>query len=447
MHIITNGAKNFLLIFLVGFSIYQTGELWLRDSLSHNFFYTLFAQSDTEPNNHKSSFVLPYRIITSIGNNRFNIKFSGVSESPKRQLVDHAIASLLSGGEYVATHDGIDFSRFLSYRSIIYEYSFSMPTEPFVRVLGEGTSVLTHFEYFDSIVVVPSPSASNLVYFIFMDTKNDRAYEYKLAQSSLHDILNREIQAAHRNLSIYQIDYISSKLMGLNFRTNIFLPRWRNQEYEHNMVNIINNHYDTQPLLPVIGRNLYMFFENPAAIWPNTRDNVFIYSDENIVVQYFQNGVLEYINYRQGTVQGDLLSDFDVARRFLSRDTMVTNEFFLAGFTEQEDMRVFYFDYVINNFPIVFTERFREDMGVPDLQHAIEITVQNGIVTRYRKIAYSFEMHSSATQIISTDLITVVDDVSGKNIRNINFGYNIFRRDSSTVNNLMSLEWFVDLYS
>lgn len=444
MQVITNNAKNLLLVFLVGFSIYQTAELWLRDSLSRNFFYVLLAQYNTGANANINNFVLPYRIVTSIGNNRFDIMYTGVSESNKRQLVDYAITVALNDGEYIATHETIDFNRVLSYRSIIYEYRFSMPTETFVRVLAEGTDMLaSEFSYFNSVAVIPSPNASNLVYFIFMDTENNRAYEYQVIRSSLHDMLNREIQNSHRNLSAYQIYYVSSELMGLDFRTNIFLPRWRGQEYEYNMVRILNNHYEIQPTVSAVGRNLYMFFENPAAVWSNIRDNIFIYSDENIVVQYFQNGVLEYINYRHGTTQGDLLSDFDVATRFLSSDTMVINETFLAGFTEAENKRVFYFDYVINNFPIIFTDRFKQDMGLTDLSHAIEITVQNGIVTRYRKIAYSFEV-AQEMQIINADLITVVDDIVGRNVSDISFGYNIFKIDRNSDSNFMTLEWIVN---
>jgi len=444
--VITDKLKNFLLVFLIGFSVYQTAELWLRDSLSRNFLHTLLAEYSVSPSTNIKNFVLPSRIITSIGNNRFDVMYTGIPESQKRNLVDYAISIALNEGEYVATYHPIDFNRFLSYRSIIYEYRFNMPIDTFTEVLANNSDMVLGFNYLNSIIIVPSPNASNLIYFIFIDNENNTAYEFRVTRGSLHEALSREIQNSHRNLSSYQIYYVSSELMGFDFGTNIFLPRWRGQEYEHKKINIINNYYyETNPSLSTVGRNLYMFFENQAAVWANNRDDIFIYSDENIVVQYFQNGILEYINYRQGTTQGNLLSDFDVAKRFISRDTMIINEFFLAGFSEKEHERVFYFDYTINNFPIIFTEAFKKHMGITDLNHAIEVTVQNGIVTRYRKIAYSFEIYEDSLYKANIDLITVVDGISGESISNISFGYNIFKIDRASRNNLMHLEWVIDI--
>lgn len=438
-------GKNILLLFLIVYSIYQTAELWLRDSPSRNFFYTLFSQYNTSLNAELQNFASPYRIITSIGGNRFEILYSNISDTHIRQLLDNAITLALMEGEFVTTHDTIDYNTFLGYRSFIYEYNFSMPTETFVSIFPEQSNILTEqFEYFNSIVIAPSPSTSNLLYFIFIDTYNDKAYEYRLVRSGLHDTINREIQNTHRILSSNQIYYVSSKLMGLNFNQNIFLPTWREQGYIYNSVNIYNNHYEGKPLLPLVGRNLYMFFDNPASVWQDNRNGILTYSDENIVVQYFPDNTLEYINYRQGTTQGDLVSDFDTAIRFINRDTMVINEFYLSNYIEENNRRIFYFDYVINNLPIVLTKDFLHDISITDLEHAIEVTVENGIVTRYRKIAYSFELNQHETSMINTDLINIVNNIGNEEVLNIYFGYNKLRNIEENNIGSVSIEWIIE---
>lgn len=450
MYLIKNKVKDLFLFFLILFSLFQTAELWLSESISRNSVFSFVNRYNFTPNSQLQGFMQPYRIVTSLGgigsNHRFKITYERLQESHKRQLIDYSITLFLSEGQYVATHDTIDYARYLSYRSFIYEYSFNVPTNLFVEVFSPNSNLLKdRFDYFNRVLIAPSSTSSSLVYFIFMDTYNNMAYEYKLVRSGLNDMLNRELQNQHRNWSQEEdIYYVSSKLLGgLNLNNNIFLPMWRGQQYKYNPVRVVNRHYDTEPLIQVIGNNLSMFFDNPDSVWPNNRNGVFIFSDQNIVVQYHANNIVEYINYRQGTSQGDLLSDYKTAIRFISADTMVTNQFYLADFTQKNDKTIFYFNYIINNMPLIFTDEFKQDMGLNDISHAIEVTVERGVVSRYRKIAYTFEVDENITKTMDINLIDVVNRIAGLNVHNIRFGYNLSINHNIYEEHLLYLQWII----
>jgi len=409
-----NNAKTIFLVFLISLSIYQIGELWLRDVLSRNFFYTVFADRST--GTATDYFMTPSRMLINIGSLRFSTIYNPIGHEAKN-TADSVLSALFSSGEFVQTHEDIDYFALLSNRSIVYQYRFNMPSVVFADFFAADEGFFS-FLSFNSVVIIPSDVATNLIHVYFVD--NYIMHEFRLI-SPLHNTLNVQIQNANREAGT--LYYASSKLMGFTFEGNIFLPRWPGHTV------LIQSMVESN-----IGeRNISDFFSTPSSVWADERDGMFVYSDENQVLRFNTNNTVEYVNYRRSSENSSLAMDFGAAKRFIGRDTTVVNDIFLARITDMGDVRVFYFDYTINNFPILLSRGVRENTG---LNHAIEVTVENGVVSRYRKIAYTFEVTPDFV-VQRTDALTLINSIGDYNVQDIFFGYIL--NSSGEVN----LDWLV----
>jgi len=399
-----NTAKNICLVFLTALSIYQISQLWLVESISHNFFYANLNHI-VEP--HNDYFKRPTRILTNLGElggNRFNVLYETL-DSNILDILNNIFDEVLSNGELVSMHDTIEKNNLLQNSNIIWEYSFNVPA----RIL----SVPIGLDYFDSVVFVPSTAASNLVYMFFVDNARDKAAQFNLVSLRNRDILNALIQASYREIADFH--YASSLIMGFDFDKNIFLPMWRGNTFSFYDVIMQNSFVDQ----PNIRANITSFFENPNAVWGSRRYGVYIFGDANQVVRYFDNDTLEFVSHRQGLSPLGLEADFDIAVSFINRDPLVVNDFYLTRFEEDYNKRVFYFDYIVENFPIILSESFKAKTG---LNHALEVTVENGIVTRYRKIAHNFIVSDNVSEI-RENAITLVNNMEDITPNDIRFGY------------------------
>ncbi|MDR2649359.1 MAG: hypothetical protein LBB94_06530, partial [Clostridiales bacterium] len=60
-----------------------------------------------------------------------------------------------------------------------------------------------------------------------------------------------------------------------------------------------------------------------------------------------------------------------------------------ADFEQNEDGFTFYFDYVINNFPVILSDEYKRG-GSAAMKHTLEVTIRDGNVANYRKLVYNF---------------------------------------------------------
>jgi len=136
------------------------------------------------------------------------------------------------------------------------------------------------------------------------------------------------------------------------------------------------------------------FFDNPAAVIPGTGvDGIYTFSTQNTMVRYLENSVLEYTSYRTigRTASENFMADFSAALDFVNNDPNVINEFRLRNYEPRGRTHVFWFDYVIDNRPIVLTEEWYTGARCNEpLLAPIEVIVDRGRVVRCRRIAYTF---------------------------------------------------------
>ena len=69
---------NFIIVALVITAIYQTGELWLGNTYSHNFFYSLFtsARRNSGTTDDIYEIIEPEKTVVGYGNKKFNMLYS-----------------------------------------------------------------------------------------------------------------------------------------------------------------------------------------------------------------------------------------------------------------------------------------------------------------------------------------------------------------------------------
>jgi hypothetical protein len=231
------------------------------------------------------------------------------------------------------------------------------------------------------------------------------------------------------------IIYNSSVLSGLDLgNRNIFIAGFTEEGYRYPILNIVNPYAETELLMGVIEQHINVFFDNPSAKRSFMGEhNVYTFADTTTVVRYFQNNVLEYSRYRIGIGEVGLIGSFNVALNFIESDDHIVDEFFLAGFKQIDDEYVFYFDYIIENLPLILPEEYvGSDLpsGHTSINHAIEVTVREGLVVNYRKIVYNFipDIISHRTRLdfesVLPRVLAPLND-SGEEITAIILGYKI----------------------
>ena len=379
-------VKSGLISLLCGLAIYLSSQLWFANTSSRNFFYTFFTRAEHQESNNDKFFVQPYRLITNYGNNMFGIQYSGMGLNKLRESCDEAFAGMLKEGRHLEAK-AINYAEVFGPPGYIYEYAFNMPSDVFALGYSKSSAPL-NLEYINSIVFLP-PDAKRHVTIIWLLDEVNMLMSGFSADNPLIPV-STDPGELYREI-IYESSILSS--YGLSDK-NTFIAKQMSTGYKYLSVSITNPYAKNELLMGDIEKNVNVFFENPAAKLTYMGDkDIYTYVDANTVVKYYQNDILEYSNYRADSVSANLLGSFGIALNFIKSDELVVNEYYLAGFEEDGKEFSFYFDYVVNNFPMILPNEYKigdKQSGSAAINHAIEVTVREGNVTNYKKIVYNF---------------------------------------------------------
>lgn len=386
--------KSFFLSVLIVLAIFQTSELWFRNS-NRNFFDVFFNFQDLALANQDVGawgeyFVVPTRLLTTTGGNRFFVEYAPVPAGIN-SLWQVVISALSEDWQTVEPLD----VRIFNQRSVLYTYNFYMPTFVFLEHFGISQSentLDTVLPFFNHILFVPSTTASNIVYiyFVGLDQGNMPTMVSYTVTTNLHNVLVGHIQTMSINRNIDDLYYSSTEIIGFEFEQNMFLPHWRGPGLIYNP--LVASPAMEGATVEDIAHRLSVFFSNPARVWSDYRDGAFVLGDYNSVV-VLHNHRVEYTNHASiGTNQG-FLRDFDIAKNFLNFvNTLDDNQgrFFLSWFESAYDTTTFYFDYVINGMR-VYLDNSRDEHG-----HWASVSVSGGIVTNFNQILLDVQIESQA---------------------------------------------------
>lgn len=443
-----NRAKNFIITFFVILAVYQTAGLWFEGFSSHNFFYTIFAGNKQASMQGEVRFTLK-NIIVNQGNNKFLAVYNDIYDSDYKPVFDKAVKLGIKKGNYIE-NSVIDWKQVLQNKCFIYQYNFKLNGNDVKKLFNVNSRYLDKIEKFDSIIIIPSANVPESLKIIFADSDSAKTCHFELKKNDIISEANSYFTYFEQSDNLF---YISSIQSGFKlFGKNIFIPRWTDDGYSYNTVRKINllEEDGGGVLLNSLDKIADAFFDNPAAKWTSTVNGVYTYSDENTVVKYFTNGVLEYSNYKSGdsASEFDFYDDYMTAVDFLINDRNIENEYYLSGYSVDENEAVYRFDYKINNMPIEFTDAL---IAQTSMASAIEVTVSGQRVTKYRRYMYKFEINDDEQKFADVDfldaidyILTVKQDGAEYNetdlINNINMAYAAGIDDES-----IGIKWFIDL--
>ena len=454
--------KNILILSLSLLSIHLSGRLWFEDISGRNFFYFF---DTANPNRVITAQVredarqtLFFRTIVGLGNDTFHVNYT--RNSAESNLINTIIHAALHEGTHVNSQP-VDWIALLSGRTLIYEYRVAIPADTILAMHYDGSnqSFVNRVNYIDMIIAVPSSRTGGIVQVYFINTSDNMSHQYTFSSQAITASIGNLIDDLRFNDQ--SLFYISSAQNGFNiFGSNLFIPQWINNTYAFNTISF-SSPFGSNPSIADIEPIINRFFENPSLrATPYSREYTdelgvthvkeHIFSSDTTVIKLYPNFILEYSNFRRSSrVHQSFTEAYAHAMNFLSRDETLLNDIFLVHYESIDSGYTFFFDYIVNNFPILLPASFRADTG---LSHAIQLTVQNNIVTSYRRFVAEFtvnpDIYLKASVTFWETIDTTLDahfspdcDTTGALIKNMVLGYRLADREDR----VMALAWQVEI--
>ena len=384
-------VKSVLIIALAVLAIYQTSQLWFVNLANRNFFLFLSARFTPSVPDGYREFVRPMRYIYGAGDGRFTIEYTGLMEIPPRIYFDNVLSELFDSGTFAGESE-TDFNRLLSRPVLIYEYAFPMPGDVFPLGFNQRTGAFLTtrgITEFTSVVIWP-PYAGNTRLSVFF-INGDRTWEFGMDSAT-----GAGFKFTIHPASTMGLHFVSAALEGYeHLPHDTFIARTGQLGNFPADLIVVTNPYLTHigPSMHFIRNQVVHFFDNPATI--NSRvggDGIWTFNNIHTTVRYFYTHVLEYNSFRprRQNVTTSLMDDFSAALAFIEEDRHVINEIFLTGFEPRGAGYVFWFGYIVNNFPILMPYGWAVSSPTDILPAPIEVVVEQGRVVFYRRLAHNF---------------------------------------------------------
>ena len=431
--------KNIIIIVLIFLAVYQTSQLWFEDSAGTSILANIYKPREAAPESGlKRHFAYPMRVVTGAGDGKFFSSYS-MAENAVLKLCDEMIEEALASATIEAV-SRINWTDSLSGAVVVYEYNFPIKSAEFIKATGfRNSSLSSAIDSFDTIFI--QADEANRVIITFYDSVSETCARTNgnLLIKNTHEFLAIIGEVVNeRSGGIY---YEASILAGIESQKNFFIPAWDEKGCYYVLGRIDTDYYDSSMGVEksAIRSNLMTFFDNPSAVYDATTDTI-ASGDENTIVKYYSNDVLEYTSYKWDSKNTDLLDDYAVALDFIEkRDVLMTNEIYLSHCYELKGERHFYFDYVVNDLPVIFAAQLKSSMQ-DQLSSGIKVVVREGSLVGYTRLAYSFsvmEEHDLATWDIPGYIAGSGTDLN--DFKSITLGYSTNGIDLIEGNNRMSL--------
>lgn len=403
-----NITKNFIITFFVILAVYQTSELWFEGSSNHNFFYSFF-NNQGKANDDGMLYSLD-NIIVNKGSDRFICIKNDIYKNEYKNIFDNAVKITMKNGGALSETE-FDWNELLSQRSVVYRYSVQIDKKSIADMFGFDEALLGGLsDSVNTIVIVPRTAANpeNIVVG-FGNSQTGKGSFYSVEKNQYTYTVYNAIDSISADTDIY---YTSSVKNGLDiFMGNVFIPQWNGGRFAYYPIKaqdpFINNGEFQKTKLE---HSADVFFDNPFSKWTTVSDGVYTYSDENTVVKYYDNGIIEYYNYsaEKNNTGNDFYSQYKNAVSVIKRDSGINNEYYLSGYSSDNEKTVFYFDYKINGFSLKLSDDLKKSTGMGSV---IEVNINQGRVSKYRRYVRDFSVDASGKISVEKGFLKAVDEV------------------------------------
>lgn len=402
-----NKMKSFVIIILVIAAVYQTGLLWLEDTASHNFFYTVFGLGgQKEFTAEENVLLLPSKFVIGSGNKKYTVAYANSIE--KEAVLSEGndlLQEVLMQSETSTVKQTIPWEEILEEKCLLLEYHFFIPVSEYFENYNKKFLIPT-IKSFDCIALVPSKTGNGTTNVYFINTSLGEYCNMSINKSRISTKLHAMLEAKQSDLT-----YVSTKQSGFNlFRDSVFVPQWKGDSLPYRSVMEIN------PFMKDGSINRYFlensvdsFFKNLEADWNRVDETgTFVFSDETVVVRYYPKGILEYYSY--GTydteIKTDIVTGYQICKNFMNNDTSLETETYLSDVEINGNEILYYFDYTIDNYPVLLSEAVQKEFDMP---HAIEFCVRGNSVRKYKRYAHNFKAVDIKDKEISVEFLGALD--------------------------------------
>lgn len=90
----------------------------------------------------------------------------------------------------------------------------------------------------------------------------------------------------------------------------------------------------------------------------------------------------------------------------MNNDTSLETETYLSGIEINGNEIFYYFDYTVDNYPILLSEAVQKEFDMP---HAIEFCVRGNSVRKYKRYAHNFKAVDIKDKEISVEFLGALD--------------------------------------
>jgi hypothetical protein len=369
--------KSLLIITLAALAVYQTGYLWFVSFTNRSVFMYFSSFFDRPVPVGFDNIVRPTRVIFGNGDGRFDIRY-GVNISEADDNIREILRRGVFGGTSPAQTVWADI---VASPVILYEYAFVIRSDIFSLAFNQRDNALLAdrgINRFHTIAITPS----GVVFFA-----DETAWTFTLPSGEFY----------------FPFYDINPNFYFVHDHSNVFIPRINNGWPFHPL--LITNPYTNRSgevQIDPVNSQIAHFFDNPAMRNPRMVGNVITISTTNTVVRYLPGDVLEFNCFRpiRRSDSPDFMTDFSAALAFINNDhNAAAHHFYLAQYQMRGRTHIFWFNYIIGEpesggFPLIAPPTGWGTANEP-LYFPIEVTVDHGRVTRYRKTAFVFELDKS----------------------------------------------------
>ena len=90
----------------------------------------------------------------------------------------------------------------------------------------------------------------------------------------------------------------------------------------------------------------------------------------------------------------------------MNNDVSLETDVYLSGIEINRNETIYYFDYTVDNYPILFSEAIQKEFEMP---HAIEFSIRGNSVRKYKRYAHNFKAVDSKDKEISVEFLEALD--------------------------------------
>ncbi|WP_312043228.1 hypothetical protein, partial [Anaerotignum sp.] len=284
---------NFVIVALVIAAVFQTGELWLEGTSSHNFFDILTKANASTSKEADGNVLLATRYAVGEGKGTFSVYYPDqMGTSALLQEANGVLNEILSDRKNKVEFVTADWKEILGGRCIVMQYDFMVSADEYLSQYKKlKNNKVTSFDY---ITIIPSrrPGEESRAYFVNSKTNDSVCFTTIKSQSAstFYEKLVNDGGA---------MTYISTgqKTGASVIWRNLFLPQWADLPYRYSGLRQVAAFEKDGMVSRVDMENtLKGFFGNFSVDWSTKDDSGdFIFSDSQTVVKYFPDRrVLEY---------------------------------------------------------------------------------------------------------------------------------------------------------